>query len=163
LTKPVLDPEGNIINYVVVDLERDESDGTQKYYNLIGGLYEVFEKGGIFVSDEIDSNFHPSLLIQVIRLFQDKEVNKTNAQLLFTSHDTNLMNPDLMRRDQFYFTEKNRLEQTTLYSLADLRGIRNNSDFARQYLAGYYGALPQLGAYLNAVDHDTNMEKNNCN
>lgn len=163
LTKPVLDAEANILNYALVDLERDESDGTRKYYNFIGGLYEVFEKGGIFVSDEIDSNFHPSLLIQVIRLFQDSAVNKTNAQLLFTSHDTNLMNPELMRRDQFYFTEKNRLEQTTLYSLADLRGIRNNSDFARQYLAGYYGALPQLGAYLNAADHDTVIKKNNCN
>jgi hypothetical protein len=58
------------------------------------------------------------------------------------------MNPDCMRRDQFYFTEKTSYEDTRLYSLADLKGIRNNADFAKQYLAGYYGALPILGNYL---------------
>ena len=72
------------------------------------------------------------------------ELNLKGAQLLFTSHDTNLLNPTILRRDQIYFTEKSIADETILYSLADLKGIRNNTDFARQYLAGFYGALPIL-------------------
>jgi len=59
------------------------------------------------------------------------------------------MSPSIMRRDQFYFTEKNEDDSTKLYSLADLKGIRNDADFAKQYLAGFYGALPVLGNYTN--------------
>ncbi len=59
------------------------------------------------------------------------------------------MSPSIMRRDQFYFTEKNEDNSTRLYSLADLKGIRNDADFAKQYLAGYYGALPVLDNYSN--------------
>lgn len=80
-------------------------------------------------------------------MFNNPAINKANAQLLFTSHDTNLMNPEIMRRDQFYFTEKSATDATVLYSLADLKGIRNNADFAKQYLAGYYGALPMLNTF----------------
>lgn len=89
----------------------------------------------------IDRNFHPSFVIKFVKLFNKP---KSNAQLLFTSQDNNLMSPSKMRRDQFYFTEKNEDHSTRLYSLADLKGIRNDTDFARQYLAGYYGAVPVL-------------------
>ncbi len=100
------------------------------------------------ILEELDSYFHPSLVIQLIKLFNNPEFNKANCQLLFTSHDTNLLSPALMRRDQFYFTEKEEDDSTRLYSLADLRGIRSDADFARQYLAGYYGAVPQLTNYF---------------
>ena len=99
--------------------------------------------------DELDSNFHPALLIKLVRIFNDSKVNTGNSQLLFTTHDTNLLDPSVMRRDQFYFTEKDANDATKLYSLADLKGIRNDADFAKQYLAGYYGALPILDNYLN--------------
>ena len=148
LTKNVYNGEGEIVDKVIMDLDADESEGTKKFYNYIGGLSELFTNGGIYVSDEIDNNFHPSLLLKLIKLFQNKSVNSAGAQLLFTSHDVNLMDPDIMRRDQFYFTEKTLTDATKLYSLADLKGIRNNADFARQYLAGYYGALPKLGTFL---------------
>lgn len=147
LTKNIYNAKGEVTGQADMNLDAEESEGTKKFYSYIGGLYEVFNKGGLFVADEIDSNFHPYLLRKVIRLFQNKAINKANAQLLFTSHDVNLMDPNIMRRDQFYFTEKNRADETQLYSLADLKGIRNNADFARQYLAGYYGALPQLGSF----------------
>jgi uncharacterized protein len=147
LTKDILDKSGKIAS-VMMDLEQDESQGTQKYYAFIGKLYEKFENGGLFLSDEIDSNFHPTLLRKIIGMFNNPAINKANAQLLFTSHDTNLMSPEIMRRDQFYFTEKSPTDATLLYSLADLKGIRNNADFAKQYLAGYYGALPILGNLL---------------
>jgi uncharacterized protein len=147
-SKNIYNEKGEIDGKVEMDLDRDESDGTRKYYSYIGVLYQKFQEGGVFISDEIDSSFHPSLLRKIISLFQNPELNKANAQLLFTSHDTNLMKPQYMRRDQFYFAEKTIFEETKLYSLADLKGIRNNADFASQYLAGYYGALPQLGNYL---------------
>ncbi|WPV63771.1 AAA family ATPase [Chitinophaga sp. LS1] len=131
-----------------MDLHTDESQGTNKFYNYIGDLFALFSGGGVFVSDEIDGNFHPALLKHLISLFQDPKINTTNAQIIFTSHDVNIMAPEFMRRDQFYFTEKTIQDSTRLYSLGDLKGIRNNVDFARQYLAGFYGALPQLNKYI---------------
>ncbi len=90
--------------------------------------------------------------MKLISIFNDPEINKSNVQLLFTSHDTNMMNPSLMRRDQFYFAEKGENEGTRLYSLAELKGIRNDADFAKQYLAGFYGGIPMLSKYLNDVN-----------
>ncbi len=153
LIKNDFDKQGNIVGNIEMDLLAEESLGTQKYYSFIGKLFTLFEQGGILISDEIDSNFHPTLLQRIIRMFNDITLNKANAQLLFSSHDTNLMNPDMMRRDQFYFTEKSVTDNTVLYSLADLKGIRNNADFAKQYLAGYYGALPILSHYAKDITH----------
>lgn len=156
LTKNIYDDAGNVIGQTEMDLNTDESEGTKKFYNYIGKLYRKFHEGGVYICDEIDSNFHPSLLQKIIKLFQNPTINKANAQLLFTSHDTNLMDPEIMRRDQFYFAEKTTHDATRLYSLADLKGIRNNADFARQYLAGIYGALPVLGKYLEEIDEEEN-------
>jgi AAA15 family ATPase/GTPase len=130
---------------VQLNLDKDESSGTQKLFDIIGLVYQKFQVvSGLIILDELDRNFHPALVIKLIQLFNDPVINKANAQLLFTSHDTNLLDPKLMRRDQFYFTEKTEDDATRLYSLADLKGIRNDADFARQYLAGFYGALPKL-------------------
>jgi len=137
-----------------MNLDYDESDGTRKFYSYIGGLFKVFRDGGIYLSDEIDSNFHPTLLMKIIQLFQNRRINKAGAQLLFTSHDINLMNPNSMRRDQFYFTQKTATEETRLFSLADVKGIRNNADFARQYISGQYGALPKLGSFDDRLESE---------
>ena len=148
LTKLVHNEYDDVIGSVLMTLDEEESQGTRKYYAFIGELTDKFTNGGIFIADEIDSNFHPALLRKIIQLFQNPKINIAGAQLLFTSHDTNLLKPDIMRRDQFYFTEKTLKDETILYSLAALRGVRNNADFARQYLAGFYGAMPQLQNYL---------------
>lgn len=136
---------------VILNMQENESDGTKKLFDIAGLLLHAFniKVSGLIILDELDSNFHPSLLIRLISLFNDPEVNKSNFQLLFTSHDTNLMNPSLMRRDQFYFAEKEQNEGTRFYSLADLKGIRNDADFAKQYLAGFYGGVPMLSEFLN--------------
>lgn len=136
---------------VTLNMQDHESEGTKKLFDIAGLFLRActLEHAGLIILDEIDSNFHPSLLIKLIRLVNNPEINKSNFQLLFTSHDTNLMDPSLMRRDQFYFTEKDHNEGTKLYSLADLKGIRNDADFAKQYLAGFYGALPQLSEYIH--------------
>ncbi len=133
-----------------LNLYKNESAGTQKLFDLAGLLLRAFRISVpvYIILDEIDSNFHPFLVKKLIELFNNPEINKSNSQLLFTSHDTNLMSPALMRRDQFYFTEKSEDESTRLYSLSDLKGIRNDADFAKQYLAGYYGAVPVLENYI---------------
>lgn len=142
--KQIFDKSNNVVGIAHMDLTEDESKGTLKFYNYIGDLIYLFSNGGVFIADEIDSNFHPALLKHLIGLFQNPGINSSNAQVIFSSHDVNLMDPEFMRRDQFYFTEKTIYDNTRLYSLADLKGIRNNVDFARQYLAGFYGALPHL-------------------
>ena len=141
---------------VTLNMQENESDGTKKLFDIAGLLLHAFniKVSGLIILDEIDSNFHPSLLIRLISLFNDPEVNNSNVQLLFTSHDTNLMNPSLMRRDQFYFAEKDQNEGTKFYSLADLKGIRNDADFAKQYLAGFYGGVPILSEFLNDKNLD---------
>jgi AAA15 family ATPase/GTPase len=147
LEKAIFDKDGKSTGFTELDLDDHESAGTRKFYYNIGMLHQKFLEGGVLISDEIDNNFHPSLLQQFVRFFNDPTVNIAAAQLLFTSHDTNLMQPEILRRDQIYFTEKSVTDETILYSLADLKGIRNNADFARQYLAGFYGALPVLEKY----------------
>ncbi|MBU2937912.1 ATP-binding protein [Lacinutrix sp. C3R15] len=147
LTKKACHAEGKV---VTLNMQENESEGTKKLFDIAGLLIHALniQVSGLIILDEIDSNFHPSLLIKVIKLFNDPNINKANAQLLFTSHDTNLMSASLMRRDQFYFTEKESNEGTKLYSLADLKGIRNDADFAKQYLAGFYGGVPVLSDFL---------------
>ncbi|MFM1946019.1 MAG: hypothetical protein RL207_302 [Bacteroidota bacterium] len=143
---------------ITLNMQENESDGTKKLFDIAGLLLHAFniETSGLIILDEIDSNFHPSLLKRLISLFNDPLTNKSNVQLLFTSHDTNLMNPSLMRRDQFYFAEKELNEGTKLYSLSELKGIRNNADFAKQYLAGFYGGVPILSEFLsdNKVENE---------
>ena len=146
---------------VSMNLEFRESAGNKKIFDLAGLLLVAFiseDDPFLIVIDEIDSNFHPSLLIKLIEMFNNPKINKNNSQLLFTSHDTNLMSPSIMRRDQFYFAEKQEDESTRLYSLADLRGIRNDADFAKQYLAGYYGALPVLNDYTEAEENENGKQ-----
>ncbi|MFN8315214.1 MAG: ATP-binding protein [Chitinophagales bacterium] len=134
---------------ITLNMQENESDGTKKLFDIAGLLLQALNinESCLIILDEIDSNFHPSLLLKLINLFNDPLLNKSNTQLLFTSHDTNLMNSSLMRRDQFYFTEKELNEGTRLYSLAELKGIRNDADFAKQYLAGFYGGVPVLSIF----------------
>lgn len=141
----------NKMQSIELNLKENESAGTQKMFDLAGLILRAFslDHPAFIILDEIDSNFHPSLLIQLINLFNNPDFNRSNTQLLFTSHDTNLMSPKIMRRDQFFFTEKKEDHSTRLYSLSELKGIRNDADFAKQYLSGYYGAIPILENYCS--------------
>lgn len=154
--KRYTNPQTGEIKAKRLNLGDTESDGTQKLFDLAGMLLITFEMEhpGLVIIDEIDSNFHPFLVIKLVGMFNDPKINKSNSQLLFTSHDTNLLQPDIMRRDQFYFTEKTEHNETKLFSLADLKGIRNDADFAKQYLAGFYGALPILADYSILIENN---------
>jgi AAA15 family ATPase/GTPase len=142
----------NAAKSVTLNLRETESAGTRKLFDIAGLILLAFsssKRDGVMIMDELDSNFHPNLVINLVNLFNNKEVNKSNCQLIFTSHETTLMNPSIMRRDQFYFTEKYNETETKMYSLSDLKGIRNDADFAKQYLTGIYGGVPSLHDLIN--------------
>lgn len=121
---------------------QEESDGTNSYFQLIGTVQEVLEKGGLLVSDEMDAHLHPLLTKHILSLFNSAEHNPNGAQLIFTSHNTNLLDLDVLRRDQIWFTEKDeKTAATELFSLDDF-SVRKDNKVERSYLLGKFGAVP---------------------
>ncbi len=122
----------------------DESDGTRAYFSLLGPVVETLESGGVLCVDELNSSLHPLLALELVRVFNDRERNPLNAQMIFNTHDTNLLDSSLLRRDQIWFTEKDSGGATHLYPLSDFKP-RKNENLERGYLQGRYGAIPFLG------------------
>lgn len=123
----------------------EESLGTQNVFFLSPVLMDILSKGKTIIIDEIDKSLHTHLVKYIIELFHDPEVNKNNAQLIFNTHDTNVLNLDIFRRDQIYFTEKDFTNATTdLYSLDEF-SVRKNENIEKGYLQGRYGAVPAVG------------------
>jgi len=122
-----------------------ESDGTQKLFNMLPMLLSVFSEGEVLVMDELDNSFHPHIAALLIKLFNDPVANKNNAQLIFSTHNMNLMSPTLMRRDQIWFVEK-KDGASSLYSLDefDKSSVKSNSPFGHWYDEGRFGALPEI-------------------
>jgi len=122
----------------------EESDGTQKLFSYAGPLLEVLANGRILVVDELDTSLHPLMVRFLISLFQNPVINKHNAQLVFTTHDTSVLDPELYRRDQIWFVEKAKDQSSRLYPLSDF-SPRKGEALERNYLHGRYGALPFIG------------------
>jgi AAA15 family ATPase/GTPase len=125
--------------------ESMESSGTMKFFNLIPLLLTIFDTGGILIMDELENSLHPHLAELILKLFNNSEVNKNNAQLIFSTHNINLMNPELLRRDQIWLTEKKDGE-TTLTSLDefDKKSVKIDSPFNKMYDDGRFGAIPSI-------------------
>ncbi len=122
---------------------QEESDGTNKLFEFIGGWIRALDIGATLCVDEIDRSLHPLLTRMLVRLFCSG-TNRNNGQLIFTTHDTTLLDPELLRRDQVWFVEKNTEQATTLYPLLDY-SPRKNENLERGYLLGRYGAIPFVG------------------
>ena len=123
-----------------------QSEGTKKLFNYSSLFLEALKTGKALVLDEFDTKFHPLLSRKIVELFNSK-ANKANAQLFFVTHDSNLLDAKLLRRDQIYFAEKNKQGETSIYSLVDLQGVRNDASFEKDYIKGKYGAIPFLGNF----------------
>jgi AAA15 family ATPase/GTPase len=136
--------DGSLVGEEEFDMDENESDGTQKLFALAGPLFNALNEGEVLFIDELDSRLHPLVTLEIIRLFSTVESNPKNAQLVFVTHDTNLLDKNLFRRDQIWFTEKNRYGATSLYSLAEFK-IRNDASFRTDYIKGKYGAIPFIG------------------
>ncbi len=119
----------------------DESDGTQKLFSFIGPWIDSLEKGNVLLIDEINDNFHPLMVKFLIEMFHNKDMNKSDAQLIFTTHETSVLNQDTFRRDQIWFCEKQN-RATKLYPLTDFSPRKGVEDLEKGYLSGRYGALP---------------------
>ncbi|MBI5192987.1 MAG: AAA family ATPase [Nitrospirae bacterium] len=124
----------------------EESDGTQKLFAFAGPWLDVLAKGHILFVDELDTSLHPLMVRFLINLVHNPEINKNNAQLIFTTHDTSILDTDIFRRDQVWFVEKDRESATTLYPLSDF-SPRKKEALEKGYLMGRYGALPFIGEF----------------
>lgn len=119
----------------------DESTGTRTLLFLAGPIMDILENGRALVVDELDNSLHPLLVRRLVELFHSSELNPKGAQLIFSTHDTSLLNPELFRRDQIWFVTKNSAQESTLYPLSDF-SPRKNEAIEHGYLIGRYGALP---------------------
>lgn len=122
----------------------DESVGTRKLFTLAGPWIDVLDNGYVLFVDELDNSMHPLMVRFLIKLINNPEINKKNAQLIFTTHDTSVLDNDLFRRDQIWFTEKDSNNATKLYPLSDFTP-RKGEALEKGYLKGRYGALPYIG------------------
>lgn len=139
----LIDSEGNQKQYTL--LLGQESMGTQRFFSRIGLWMEAMKSGAVLVVDEIEASMHPLLTRHLIEMIQDKAINQNHAQLIFTTHDTGLLDLTLLRRDQIWFAEKDEnTMQTDIYALTEF-SPRKQENIAKGYLQGRYGAVPFIG------------------
>ena len=141
------------------DWDDRESSGSQKAMHLSGPILWTLANGGVLVVDEIEAFLHPVMTLNTIEVFLDKRSNLRGAQLIFATHDTNLLSYARLRRDQIYFAEKNKWESTEIFSLSDFKYLgekngqcftekeRPDADKEKRYIEGRYGAIPVLGEF----------------
>lgn len=143
----IYDADGNVVGQKEFPTDKMESEGTKKMIEIAGPIVDAIRLGQILIVDELDAKLHPFLTRKIIGLFMDKGINNKGAQLIFATHDTNLLNIQYLRRDQIWFTEKDKSDSTDLYSLVEFRDdagnkVRNDRNIEKDYINGRYGAIP---------------------
>lgn len=126
---------------VLIPLQR-ESDGTIKMFSIMPAIIKNLEYGGLLCIDELDVKLHPLLFRKIVNMYKDKSINKNNAQLIYTSHSTFLLNSDDLRRDEIYLVEKDLNGKSSIYSLSLFKNLRVDSDYEKKYFTGQFGAIP---------------------
>jgi hypothetical protein len=121
-----------------------ESEGTKRLFTFAGPLMDILENGRVLFIDELDKSLHPSMLRFIVELFHNPQLNRHNAQIIFTTHDSSILDNSLLRRDQVWFVEKDKQQATQLYPLTDFKP-RQHEALQKGYLEGRYGALPFIG------------------
>ncbi|MCL2567298.1 MAG: ATP-binding protein [Alphaproteobacteria bacterium] len=125
--------------------------GTQNAFSRFLHILQVLEDGAFSYADELDASLHPHVVEFIIQLFYNKKINKNNAQLIFTTHDTSLLRQGLFRKDQVYFIEKDENQASKIFSIEDINDT-DKDDFAKEYLKGRYGAIPILSDIEDIFD-----------
>ena len=151
-SKCVLLKDGTEIVSHILLVAGTGTDGPQKLFEMSGPIFDTVVNGNILVIDELDAKMHPLLSKELVSLFNDVESNPESAQLVFSTHDTNLLSSGLLRRDQIWFTEKDARERTDIYNmmqivLPDGTKPRGDGNIERNYIQGRYGAIPYI-SYL---------------
>lgn len=133
-----------VYEHFSTDLMQEESVGVRKLFGLLCPLIDIMTNNKVLVCDELESSLHESILYELIKVFMNLSSEKC-SQLIFTTHETGLLNMDIFRRDQIWFTELKSEDRTTdLYSMAELKNIRKDEKYGKGYIAGRYGAIPML-------------------
>ena len=140
ITTSHLDAEGEV---QVFDFE-EESHGTRKIFALAGNWIKSLSGGGILFSDQLNNSLHPHLLKFLVNLFNNSEINTKNAQLVFTTHETSILDQALFRRDQVWFCEKDSENASSLYPLTDFSPRKGRENLEQAYLSGRYGGVPYI-------------------
>ena len=140
----------NYDEHLLFSMAWEEASGTQKIFEYSKVIYLSIKGGKTFIIDEMDALLHPKLTRKIIDLFQSPEAHP-EAQLIFATHDTNLMDSELLRRDQITFVEKSNEGFSEIYDLSDINDVRANDLFEKNYLKGNYGALPILNNFENTL------------
>lgn len=127
-----------------------ESEGTKKVIEISGPIFDTLNGGKTLIVDDLDAKLYPLMTRNIVLLFMDPEKNRHGAQLIFATHDTNLLDLDIIRRDQIWFADKDKVESTDIYSLVEFKDedgkkVRNDRDIKRDYIRGRYGAIPFIG------------------
>lgn len=153
-------PTGRMVSW---DFDEHESEGSKKTLQMTGPIIWALANGGVLIIDEIEAKLHPILTLNVIDMFLDSKSNPKKSQLIFATHDTNLLSFARLRRDQIYFCEKNKWKSTEIFSLSDFiyfgerdgkvieEKERKDSDKERRYMEGRYGAIPVLGKFKENI------------
>ncbi|EAJ7141090.1 ATP-binding protein [Campylobacter jejuni] len=144
--------QNNQIKFLNFD---DESDGTRKFFNIAGIWINSLKKGNILIIDELNTHLHPLMTKFLVNLFHNEDLNKSNAQLIFTTHDTSILNQDIFRRDQIWFCEKQN-KATKLYPLSDFKVRKDKTNLENDYLLGRFGALPYFKEILSSWSDNGN-------
>lgn len=162
LAERPIEPEGEQFDVKTVHLGshgerfalelKEESDGTRKFFALTGPWLAALEKGAVLIVDELNDNLHPKLVKFLVQMFHDNNLNRHNAQLIFTTHETSILNQEVFRRDQVWFTEKDEFNATTLYPLSDFSPRKGVENLEKHYLQGRYGALPYFRTANNVLE-----------
>jgi len=148
LRHPQFDESGLRVQEIEFDFETQESEGTKKAFALSGPIIHTLAEGLVLFVDELDARLHPLMTKHIIQLFNSTKTNPHNAQLIFATHDTNLLDRNCFRRDQIWFAEKDRFGNSDLYSLVEYKRtntVRNDASYEADYIAGKYGAIPFIG------------------
>lgn len=124
------------------DLNEDESEGTKKMFALAGPWIDSLDNGSVACIDELHNSLHPDLSRFLVSLFHSSEHNRGNAQLIFTTHDTSLLDLEVFRRDQIWFIDKDKEQTSNLYPLTDFKLRKGSTNLKLAYHSGRYGALP---------------------
>lgn len=121
----------------------EESRGINKLFEIGIPILDTLRNGKVLVYDELESSIHPILVKVIVDMFKNKKLNSKNAQLIFSTHDSNILDLDLLRRDQIWFAEKLKTDNLThIYSLVELKNIRNDENIENGYIRGKYGSIP---------------------
>ena len=148
-THKVYNAAGEVTGEISMALSDSESKGTNKLFDMAPIFVKALANRRVLIIDELGSSMHPMITRMLISMFNSKETNPIGSQLIFTTHDTNLLDNKFLRRDQIWFTEKDETAATDLYSLVEFKDasgvkVRNDRSYEKDYINGKYGAIPYL-------------------